>query len=188
MLGAYYVGAGKFVLKEKIMEHLVQSAIDFLNNLGLSAEGVVFFISMLPLLELRGGILAASFLQVDYIRAALICLVGNIIPIPFILLFITPIFDKLKKTKLFKPIVEKMEARAMGKSDQIQKYEFVGLLLFVGIPLPGTGAWTGALIAALLDIKLKKAVPAIFLGILLALAIMSFLGYGIPYIISSFGK
>ena len=75
----------------------------------------------------------------------------------------------------------------MGKSDQIQKYEFVGLLLFVGIPLPGTGAWTGALIAALLDIKLKKAVPAIFLGILLALGIMSFLGYGIPYILSALG-
>ncbi len=185
MLGAYYVGAGKFVLKEKIMEHLVQSAIDFLHNLGLSAEGVVFFISMLPLLELRGGILAASFLQVDYIRAALICLLGNIIPIPFILLFITPIFDRLKKTKLFRPMVEKLEAKAMGKSEQIQKYEFLGLLLFVGIPLPGTGAWTGALIAALMDIKLKTAVPAIFLGIMLALMIMSLLGYGIPFIVNA---
>ncbi len=167
------------------MEHLVQSTIGFLNSLGLSPEGVVFFISMLPLLELRGGILAASFLQVDYIRAALICLLGNIIPIPFILLFITPIFDRLKKTKLFRPMVEKLEAKAMGKSEQIQKYEFLGLLLFVGIPLPGTGAWTGALIAALMDIKLKKAVPAIFLGIMLALMIMSILGYGIPFIINA---
>ena len=74
----------------------------------------------------------------------------------------------------------------MGKSDTIQKYEFMGLLLFVGIPLPGTGAWTGALIASLLDIKLKKAVPAIFLGIMLALVIMSLIGYGIPYVISLF--
>lgn len=168
------------------MEHLVQSAIGFLNSKGLSPESVVFFISMLPLLELRGGILAASFLQVDYIRGALICLVGNIIPIPFILLFITPVFDRLKKTKLFKPVVEWLEKRAMGKSDQIQKYEFIGLLLFVGIPLPGTGAWTGALIAALMDIKLRKAVPAIFLGIVLALCIMSIIGYGIPYIIGKF--
>lgn len=165
------------------MEHLVQSAIDFLNSKGLSPEGVVFFISMLPLLELRGGILAASFLQLDYINGALICLIGNILPIPFILLFITPLFTRLKKTKLFKPIVESIENKAMGKSDQIQKYEFLGLMLFVGIPLPGTGAWTGALIAALLSIKLKKAVPAIFLGIMLALLIMSIIGYGIPYII-----
>lgn len=166
------------------MEHLVESVINILNSVGLSAEGVVFFISMLPLLELRGGILAASFLQIEYIRGALICLVGNIIPIPFILLFITPVFDWLKKTKLFRPMVEKLENKAMGKSDTIKKYEFIGLMLFVGIPLPGTGAWTGALIAALMDIKLKKAVPAIFTGILMALCIMSFVGYGIPYIIS----
>ena len=170
------------------MENLVRSAIEFLNGLGLSPEGVVFFISMLPLLELRGGILAASFLQVDYLRAALICLVGNIIPVPFILLFITPVFDKLKKTKLFRPLVEKIEKKAMGKSESIQKYEFMGLLLFVGIPLPGTGAWTGALIASLLDIKLKKAVPAIFLGIMLALVIMSLIGYGIPLAISYLGN
>ncbi len=166
------------------MEHLVQNAIDFLNSKGLSPEEVVFFISMLPLLELRGGILAASFLQVEYVKGALICLIGNIIPIPFILLFITPIFNWLKKTKLFRPLVEGLEKRAMGKSEQIQKYEFVGLMLFVGIPLPGTGAWTGALIAALMAIKLRKAVPAIFLGIILALCIMSLIGYGIPYIVS----
>ena len=72
----------------------------------------------------------------------------------------------------------------MGKSESIQKYEFLGILLFVGIPLPGTGAWTGSLIAALLRVKLKKAVPAVFLGIVLAAAIMSFIAYGIPYIIS----
>ncbi len=168
------------------MEHLVQSVIDILNSKGLSPEGVVFFISMLPLLELRGGILAASFLQIEYIRGALICLLGNIIPIPFILLFITPIFEWLKRTKIFRPMVERLENKAMGKSDTIQKYEFLGLMLFVGIPLPGTGAWTGALIAALMGIKLKKAVPAVFLGILMALCIMSFIGYGIPYIISLF--
>lgn len=168
------------------MEHLVHSVIDFLNGMGLSPEAAVFIISMLPLLELRGGILAASFLHIAYIRGALICLIGNILPIPFILLFVTRIFDRLKKTKLLRPMVEKLESRAMSKSDTIQKYEFLGLMLFVGIPLPGTGAWTGALIASLMDIKLKKAVPAIFLGIAMALCIMSFIGYGIPYIIKLF--
>jgi uncharacterized membrane protein len=168
------------------MEHLVQSVIGALNSVGLSKEGVVFLISMLPLLELRGGILAASFLQVEYIRGALICLVGNIIPIPFILFFITPLFNKLKQLSCIRPTVEKLEQRAMSKSDSIQKYEFLGLMLFVGIPLPGTGAWTGALIAALLGVKLKKAVPAIFTGIILALCIMSLVGYGIPYIVSNF--
>ena len=93
-------------------------------------------------------------------------------------------FDALKKTKLFKPMVQKIENKAMGKSDKIQKYEFLGILLFVGIPLPGTGAWTGALIAALLGIKLRKSIPAILCGIFLASAIMSCVTYLIPAIIS----
>lgn len=85
-------------------------------------------------------------------------IIGNIVPVPFILLLITPIFAWMKGTKKLKPLVEKLEARAMSKKDQIEKYEFWGLVLFVGIPLPGTGAWTGSLIAALLGIKFKKAV------------------------------
>lgn len=99
------------------------------------------------------------------------------VPVPFILLFITKIFTWLKGTKHLKPFVEKMENRAMNKKEQIEKYEFWGLLLFVGIPLPGTGAWTGSLIAALLGIKFKKAFPAVILGILLASFIMTVLSY-----------
>ncbi len=152
---------------------------------GLPAELVIFVISMIPILELRGGIVAASLLGVPITTAIPICIIGNIIPIPFILLFITKIFELMKKTKLFRPLVEKLESKAMGKSDKIKKYEFVGLMLFVGIPLPGTGAWTGSLIAALLRIKNKKAVPAIFLGLLMATVIMCIVSYFIPWLVKT---
>lgn len=148
-------------------------------------EMIVFIISMFPILELRGGLIAASLLGINIFEAIGICIVGNLIPIPFILLFITPIFRWLKKTKLFRPLVEKLEAKSMSKSDQIKKYEFLGLVLFVGIPLPGTGAWTGSLIASLLDIKFKKAFPAIVCGLILATVIMSFISYGIPWILAA---
>ncbi|MDO4944270.1 MAG: small multi-drug export protein [Ruminococcus sp.] len=151
---------------------------------GLPKELIVFIISMVPILELRGGIIAAALLNIPIAKAIPICLVGNIVPIPFILLFIKPIFRWMKGTKLFKPMVEKIESKSLAKSDKIQKYEFWGLVLFVGIPLPGTGAWTGALLACLLDIKMKKAVPAIFLGLLLATTIMCTVSYFIPWLIS----
>ncbi len=123
--------------------------------------------------------MVASLLDVSITTAIPICIVGNIIPIPFILLFIKQIFKWLKKIKLFRGIIEKLEARAMGKSESIKKYEFWGLVLFVGIPLPGTGAWTGSLIAALLDIDFKKAVLAELLGIIIATVIMSIVSYGL---------
>lgn len=155
----------------------------FVTNLGGTAgkEATIFIISMIPVLELRGGLLAASpaLLNVDIWRAVPLCIVGNMIPVPFILLLITPIFNWMKGTKRLKPLVEKLEKKAMSKSDKIEKYEFWGLLFFVGIPLPGTGAWTGALIAALMGIKLKKAFPAIILGIILASCIMTILSYGV---------
>lgn len=158
------------------MEVLVQW---FTENLSpyISAEAVIFIISMIPILELRGGLLAASLLKIAPLRAIPICIIGNIIPIPFILLFIRQIFKLMKKTKLFRGLIEKLEKRAMGKSDTIRKYEFWGLLLFVGIPLPGTGAWTGALIASLLDIDIKKSSLAILCGIFTASVIMYILSY-----------
>ena len=160
------------------MEALVQW---FTTNLSgvLSKELIAFVVSMVPILELRGGLLAASLLKIPAATAIPICIIGNIIPIPFILLFIRQIFKLMKKTKIFHGLIEKLENRAMGKSDQIKKYEFWGLMLFVGIPLPGTGAWTGALIAALLRIRFKKAFLAIFLGIILATVIMSIVSYGL---------
>lgn len=146
---------------------------------GLSGEWVAMIISMVPLIELRGGLLAASLLNVDILRAVPLCILGNIIPVPFILWFITPIFTWMKGTRLFRPLVEKIEKRAMGKSAKIEKGYFWGLALFVGIPLPGTGAWTGALIASLLNIPFKKAFPAILLGIFIATVIMSLISYGL---------
>ncbi|MCI8430017.1 MAG: small multi-drug export protein [Lachnospiraceae bacterium] len=145
----------------------------------ISREMIVFVISMVPILELRGGLLAASFLNINIVRAIWFCVIGNIIPVPFILLLITPIFNWLKSTRTFRPMVEKLESRAMGKSEQIEKYQFWGLVLFVGIPLPGTGAWTGSLIASLLGVRFKKAFPAVLLGIVIATVIMSILSYGL---------
>ncbi len=155
----------------------------FVTHLGGSAakEVVVFIISMVPILELRGGLLAAgpAFLDIPILRAIPICIVGNVIPVPFILLLIRWIFSVMKKTRLFRPMVEWLERKAMSKKDQIETYGFWGLVLFVGIPLPGTGAWTGSLIAALLGMKFKKAFPAVLLGIAIATIIMSILSYGL---------
>ncbi len=156
-------------------------AVWFANTLGqyVSREVVIFIISMIPILELRGGLIAAKLLNVSITTAIPLCIIGNIIPIPFILLFIKQIFKWLKKINFCKNIIEKLEARAMSKSDSIKRYEFWGLVLFVGIPLPGTGAWTGSLIAALLEIDFKKAILAELLGIMIATVIMSVVSYGL---------
>ena len=166
-------------------ETLIQWFTDTLGGV-VSKEILVFIISMVPILELRGGLIAARLFDIPYLQALGICIGGNLLPTPFILLLITPLFNWLKTTRPFRPLVEKLEKRAMGKSDKISKYEFWGLVLFVGIPLPGTGAWTGGLIASLLGIKFKKAFPAIVLGLLLASAIMSIFTYVIPWVISLF--
>ena len=158
-------------------ETLVQSIIDALGG-SVGKEAIVFIISMIPILELRGALLVAGpLLGVPVAKAIPLCIIGNIIPVPFILLLITPIFKWMKGTKLFKPMVDKLESKALSKSDKIEKYEFWGLVLFVGIPLPGTGAWTGSLIAALLGVKFKKAFPAVILGIFMATVIMWFISY-----------
>lgn len=158
-----------------------QIAVWFASTLGqyISKEAVVFVISMIPLLELRGGLLVAKMIGVPLLTAIPICIVGNIIPIPFILLFIKQIFKWFKKVPLFEKIIVKLENRAMGKSDSIKRYEFWGLALFVGIPLPGTGAWTGSLIAALLEIDFKKAIVSELVGIAMATIIMSIVSYGL---------
>ena len=155
-------------------ETLVQGIIDALGG-SFGKEAIVFIISMIPILELRGALLVAGpLLGVPVTTAIPLSVIGNIIPVPFILLLITPVFNWMKGTKVFRPLVDKLESKAMSKSE---KYEFWGLVLFVGIPLPGTGAWTGSLIAALLGIKFKKAFPAVILGIMMATVIMWFISY-----------
>ena len=156
---------------------LIHGIIDALSG-SVSKEVIVFLISMIPILELRGALLVAGpILGVKVSTAIPLCIIGNIIPVPFILLLITPVFKWMKGTKTFKPLVDKLENKAMSKKDQIEKYEFWGLVLFVGIPLPGTGAWTGSLIAALLGMKFKKAFPAVVIGICMATVIMWFISY-----------
>ncbi len=160
------------------MESLVEL---FTSTLGqyVSAEAVVFIISMFPILELRGGLLAASLLDIPITTAIPICIIGNIIPIPFILLFIKAIFRWMKRFTHLGRLVDKIEAHAMKRSGRVEGTEFIGLMLFVGIPLPGTGAWTGSLIAALLDMDIKKAVVAELCGIAIATVIMSVVSYGL---------
>jgi uncharacterized membrane protein len=117
----------------------------FANNLGqhISAQWTVFIVSLLPILECRGGLIVSALLEVDIRQAVPICILGNILPIPFILLFIKKIFAWLKKFKFWRPIITRLENRAMKQSTNMSRGEFWGLLIFVGIPLPGTGAWDG---------------------------------------------
>ncbi len=160
----------------------MQSLVDWYNNsLGnfMPKEVFIFLVSMVPLIELRGGLVIASLLKIPLIKANIICIVGNILPIPFILLFIKKLFEFMKKHNILKGLIDKLEKRAMKKSDGVEKGEFIFLLLFVGIPLPGTGAWTGSLIASLLEKDIKKASVAIFLGILMAAIIMDIVSYGV---------
>jgi len=142
-------------------------------------EIFVFLVSMVPLIELRGGLVLASLLNIPLLTANIICIVGNIVPIPFILLFIRAIFKWMKEHHLLVFLVEWLERKAEKKSKGAEKGEFVFLWLFVGIPLPGTGAWTGSLIASLFQYDLKKASLAIFLGILTAAVIMDIVSYGV---------
>ena len=160
------------------MDSLVQAFSDTLGQY-LSAQVVVFIISMVPILELRGGLLAAKLLEVPLLQAIPLCIIGNLVPIPFILLFIKKIFAWMKNFKIFRGLVEKLENRAMRKSDSVSNAEFLGLTLFVGIPIPGTGAWMGSLIAALLEMDFKKAIKAELIGIAMATIICSILWYGL---------
>ncbi len=145
----------------------------------LPPQILVVIVSMLPVIELRGGIPLARLLMLPLWQAIVFSAIGNILPIPFILLFVEKVFDWLRPTKLFGPLVEKLEKRALSKSDGIKKAEFWGLALFVGIPLPGTGGWTGSLAASLLKIDIKKASLAILLGIAIASTIISLISYGV---------
>lgn len=142
-------------------------------------ELTIFVISVLPILELRGGMIAARLLGVSFLKAFAICYVGNMLPIPFILLFIKKIFELLRKYSFFEKIITRLEAKTEKNKDKVLRYKSWGLLIFVAIPLPGTGGWTGALMAALLNIDFKRALPIISLGVFIAGLIMSLVTYGI---------
>ena len=161
-------------MSEQLAEYFVE-----LFSGKISEELIVFIISMLPVLELRGGLIAAKLLGLDLLKAFGICFIGNIVPIPFILLFIRYIFNFLRRFPIFARLIDGLERRTRAKGEKVKKYQEWGLLAFVAIPLPGTGAWTGALIASFLDFKFKDALVAIIGGVLVAGIIMSFVSYGL---------
>lgn len=137
-------------------------------------------ISMLPIVELRGGLPAGVAMGMPLREAFAAAFLGNMLPMPFIILFVRRVFVWIRiHIPRLARFVDKLEAKAWSKSDKVVRYQTWGLLLFVAIPLPGTGAWTGALIAALLDLRLKNAVPAITLGVLIAGVLISILTYGV---------
>ncbi len=140
---------------------------------------MTFLISMVPVIELRGAIPVAVANGLNYWVAVAVAIIGNLVPVPFIILFIRKIFELMRKwSSKLDSIVTKLENRAKKKSDVVQKFAFWGLFILVAIPLPGTGAWTGALVAAMLDMRLRRAFPAIALGVIAAAVIVTFVTYG----------
>ena len=138
-----------------------------------------FLVSMVPVIELRGAIPIGVGYGLPYWVAVAASIIGNLVSVPFIILFIRKIFELMRKwSSKLDGLVTRLEKRAESKSDVVQKYAFWGLFVLVAIPLPGTGAWTGALVAAMLDMRLKRAFPAIALGVLGAAAIVTFVTFG----------
>lgn len=150
-----------------------------LQNIPFGKELVVFIISLMPILELRGGLIAASLLDLNPITSYIISIIGNIIPVPFILWFINSILNWMRDSKRFSKIAKWLDGKVEKHKGQIEKYGFWGLILFVGIPLPGTGAWTGCLIASVLEMDRKKAFIAAMIGIFIASIIMMLLSFGL---------
>lgn len=127
-----------------------------------------FFISMVPVIELRGAIPYGLARDLEPWLCYLLSVLGNMIPVPLILLFVRKVFAWMKRYPKLRSIAQRFEARAAKKSGKVRKSESIGLCLLVAVPLPGTGAWTGALVAALMEMRLKTAIPVIFLGVLIA--------------------
>ena len=144
----------------------------------------VFCMAMLPVLELRGSVPWGVAQDLNYALVLIVSILGNMVPVPFIILFIRQIFAWMKqKSTRLASVAEKLEARAQAKGDILVKYEMLGLFILVAIPLPGTGAWTGALVASIFDLRMKNALPAIFLGVVTAGLIMTVLSYGVDVLI-----
>ena len=145
---------------------------------------MTLLISMVPVVELRGAIPAAVIAGLDIRIALPVAIVGNMIPVPYIIVFIRKIFKWLQaKSQRLGSLVRRLEAKADAKKSQVLKYEFWGLMILVAIPLPGTGAWTGALVAAMLDMQLKRAFPAIAVGVAVAGLIVTTATYGVSVLI-----
>ena len=156
---------------------MIQQVFDFFSGVG--EFWALFFVSVVPFIELRGaipfGILA---LKMPWYQAFLLSFAANCLPIPFVYFLTRPLFDWLRKTKLFSGFIDRFEAKMMKKSEKVTKYKIIGLLLFVAVPLPGTGAYSGSVIAALLDMPFKKAFVSIACGVFVAGIIITLLSMG----------
>ena len=158
--------------------------MNFLEHLYDHHVLAVFITSMLPVLELRGAIPLGVSLGMPHLSAFAVAFIGNLIPVPFIIIFIRRIFSWLKKNLPFLGgLVNRLEQRAESKRDFIHKWQLLGLFILVAIPLPGTGAWTGALVAAIFDLRLKHAFPVIAAGVFAAGIIMLIITYGVTGIL-----
>lgn len=150
-----------------------------------SSALITFIVSMVPVIELRGAIPIGVGLGMSPLAALGVSIVGNLVPVPFIILFIRKIFRWMRRhMPRLEKLVSRMEEKAEKHKDLVTKWEFWGLLILVAIPLPGTGAWTGALVAALMDLRLKKSFPAIFTGVVIAGLIVTGITYGFVNIFS----
>ena len=149
----------------------------FLNTLG--KELCVLLCSMLPIIELRGAIPLGAALGLPWWENYLLAVIGNFIPAPFILLFIRKILEWMKKVRHLDKFALWLEKKADKNKERIEKYSFWGLFALVAIPLPGTGAWTGSLVAALMHVKFPKAILAVICGILAAGVIVALISYGV---------
>lgn len=137
------------------------------------------FISMVPIIELRGAIPIGVANGLSVRTALLASIIGNLIPVPIIILFVRKVFAFLRtKSQKLNLLVCRFEQKAEKQSGMVEKYEWFGLVLLVAIPLPGTGAWTGALVAAMLDMRMKRAFPAIMIGVIIAGIVVSYITYG----------
>ena len=164
------------------MKKLAQSIVAFIISIfGVNAGKIIgiFFISLLPVIELRGSIPIGYYQGLPWYTNMITSIIGNILPVPFILLFVVKVFEFMKKRNIMVNIIEKIEKRAMSRSESIANKELLGLMLFVAIPFPGTGAWTGALIAALLQFDRKKSFVYIFIGVLIAASLVTLGVYGV---------
>lgn len=155
----------------------------WLNTTQIGEMVYTALVSMLPIVELRGGIPFGVSIGLPLWQAFFAAVAGNLFPAPFIIVYIRRIFQWLRrKSERLNRLVTRVEQRAWGKTETVQRYKFWGLLIFVAIPLPGTGAWTGALIAALLDMRLRDALPAIITGVVIAGLLITALTGGLIHI------
>ena len=148
----------------------------------LSEEGVVFMLSLLPISEIRGGLIAARAYNMEWALAFIISFIGNVLPIPIILVFLKKVFNWMRRSNipLLSRTVDWCLRKAEKNSDRVRKYKLFGLWLLVAIPLPGTGAWTGALVANVMDVRIKHSLPIIILGVAAAGVIMLTALYFLP--------